>query len=446
MNTLWITSLILSLVAALYAIIVKQWLREYIQWTDIMPIQRSLNVRQRRHEAFGGWRVPEIIAMLPILLQLALVLFLCGLIDLLWVLQRSIAYLAVGTIVPAIFLAIVAVLLSVLIRDCPFRSPSGLAILHLRTAALGCLRVYNWTLAVMGWKYLSRHYVIRCYARLWDLGLDGTWNQQDVRAMSWEEFDRPAPPGRAMLDPQDTVAQVIRKEVVNSKGGDGSVFTWIYTAFHDDDLLRRIIPCFRDIEPRCRLLHLLDATAASLDLPSMVLISENYNLWTSDELIKLVPDLGFRSHDDRKVDLRQRVMQRHKRLPIPHQKTQLELIFSVLEYESDLDRLDKFYKRTRHDGSFVDALALLTLIYKAHVTDSTPSSPPLQHSHNQLGLRYIALMMKLLRCLSAEQRSWGYNRYDPQKFIERALDWIQEMPVALSKPSEFLSLKIYVHF
>lgn len=74
----WYGSLMITLIAASYAMLVKQWLREYLALDSSSSLAR-LRVRCFRYPALVMWKVFEIVAILPLLLQLALDLFFLGL-------------------------------------------------------------------------------------------------------------------------------------------------------------------------------------------------------------------------------------------------------------------------------------------------------------------------------------------------------------------------------
>lgn len=89
-NVYWFLSLVLSLSAALVGILCKQWLREYER--DIgQSAQQALAVRQMKFDGLEVWRVGAIVTSVPLLLQLALALFLIGVSELLWNLHRTVA-------------------------------------------------------------------------------------------------------------------------------------------------------------------------------------------------------------------------------------------------------------------------------------------------------------------------------------------------------------------
>jgi hypothetical protein len=89
-NVLWLISLVMSLMAAFSAILVKQWMHAYMSWTFLAPGKNAVALRQYR---IRGWRKARVHRWhdgIPLLLQLALILFLCGLVDLLWHTQEMI--------------------------------------------------------------------------------------------------------------------------------------------------------------------------------------------------------------------------------------------------------------------------------------------------------------------------------------------------------------------
>ncbi|KAF8887064.1 hypothetical protein CPB85DRAFT_1167028, partial [Mucidula mucida] len=77
-NGLWFTSLTLSLAAALFAVLIKQWLRQYMSLTSGTVRQRSL-IRQFRFMGLQEWHVPALIGILPVLMHLSLAVFFVGL-------------------------------------------------------------------------------------------------------------------------------------------------------------------------------------------------------------------------------------------------------------------------------------------------------------------------------------------------------------------------------
>ncbi|KAF9003163.1 hypothetical protein BDZ89DRAFT_901774, partial [Hymenopellis radicata] len=78
-NGLWFTSFALSLLVAILAMLVKQWLRQYTAYTS-GDARHVVRVRHFRLMSLEKWRVPQVIALLPVLMHLMLGLFFAGLV------------------------------------------------------------------------------------------------------------------------------------------------------------------------------------------------------------------------------------------------------------------------------------------------------------------------------------------------------------------------------
>lgn len=125
-NTLWFSSLICSLSAASIGMMVKQWLHE--NELGLFGTSRDIaRLRQYRYEALRKWHVGTIVALLPILLQLASALFLAGLLLLLWSLHYIVAAVASALVGALLVLTIATVLAPAFAPDCAYRSPQALA-------------------------------------------------------------------------------------------------------------------------------------------------------------------------------------------------------------------------------------------------------------------------------------------------------------------------------
>ncbi|KAJ3513438.1 hypothetical protein NLJ89_g2949 [Agrocybe chaxingu] len=134
-NTLVFLSLALSLATVLFGILTLQWIREF-QRKDSLSHQDSLVLRQVRFDGLVKWKVPEIVSSLPVILQLALLLFLAGLVDFLASVNQPVA-IVVGVVVSLTFtLAIAATALPAFqslycmvlfpdsnVTQCPYKSP-----------------------------------------------------------------------------------------------------------------------------------------------------------------------------------------------------------------------------------------------------------------------------------------------------------------------------------
>ncbi|EKM57438.1 uncharacterized protein PHACADRAFT_50644, partial [Phanerochaete carnosa HHB-10118-sp] len=127
-NILFFISLVLSLAAALFGILAKQWLREYLKWNSALALPReNVLVRQACIEAWEAWHVAATILSIPALLELAMVLFLVGVVILLWTLDDVVA--KVVTVFAALFLLVASAftVLPIFFARCPYKSPTAWA-------------------------------------------------------------------------------------------------------------------------------------------------------------------------------------------------------------------------------------------------------------------------------------------------------------------------------
>ncbi|KAK7024459.1 hypothetical protein VNI00_016310 [Paramarasmius palmivorus] len=86
-NCFWFLSLIFSLTSALFGLLCKQWLREHQRDVPTRMPGEDLALRQLRRDSFEKWGIASFLSALPILLEIALIFFFIGVLDLLWALQ-----------------------------------------------------------------------------------------------------------------------------------------------------------------------------------------------------------------------------------------------------------------------------------------------------------------------------------------------------------------------
>ncbi|KAF9043926.1 hypothetical protein BJ165DRAFT_176391 [Panaeolus papilionaceus] len=99
-NCLMFSSLIISLGTALVGIIVLQWVRSYRNVEGGYD-RDGIPMREARLKAFETWRVPTIIAYLPVSLGVSFIIFLVGLIDFLESLDPTVSAI-IGALVSII--------------------------------------------------------------------------------------------------------------------------------------------------------------------------------------------------------------------------------------------------------------------------------------------------------------------------------------------------------
>ncbi|KAI0788877.1 hypothetical protein C8Q75DRAFT_734122 [Abortiporus biennis] len=121
-NSLWFFSLVLSLITASLGILVKQWLREYTSHDSLSP-RAYIRVRTFRSKGLAQFRVFDIVALLPFLLQLSLFCFFLGLCKFLHVLNPAIGWFISGSIMAWMTALGTAVVLPLFSNHCPYKTP-----------------------------------------------------------------------------------------------------------------------------------------------------------------------------------------------------------------------------------------------------------------------------------------------------------------------------------
>jgi len=137
-NVLYFVSLTLALSVSSVCILGKQWIREYQKDISVSPCDAA-RVRQMRFDALQRWRVPQIMAALPVILLIALMLFFAGLLVQLWNISDKTTAAAVLVIVALTVLLVIlttTVPAWVSLRHdhsvfAPFRSPQAWIIFYI---------------------------------------------------------------------------------------------------------------------------------------------------------------------------------------------------------------------------------------------------------------------------------------------------------------------------
>ena len=121
-NALWSCSLVISLITASLGILVKQWFHEFMAQGTQDPTYR-IRIRFFRSKGLERWQVFEIAAALPLLLQIALLLFFVGLSEFLRELNVIVGWAATGTILGWLGVFIFTTLAPILSSQCPYKTP-----------------------------------------------------------------------------------------------------------------------------------------------------------------------------------------------------------------------------------------------------------------------------------------------------------------------------------
>ncbi|KAI0784795.1 hypothetical protein C8Q75DRAFT_696139, partial [Abortiporus biennis] len=121
-NTLWFLSLVFSLITASLSIMVKQWLREYLTHDSLSP-RAHVRIRHFRNDGLYTFRVFQIAAILPLLLQISLLLFFLGLGLFLHDLDSVIGWVVVPFLIAWIVLVYIAMSAPFFAAACPYKLP-----------------------------------------------------------------------------------------------------------------------------------------------------------------------------------------------------------------------------------------------------------------------------------------------------------------------------------
>ncbi|KAI5825478.1 hypothetical protein K523DRAFT_365652 [Schizophyllum commune Tattone D] len=121
-NRFWFISLALSLFAAFMAVLIRQWVHEYERAVAGHAKHRVL-VGQYRYSGMKRWRVPFIVALLPMMLHLALLFFFVGLILFVFKLDRSMAWALAAFTIFFYSLYLLTTILPMIFVDCPYQTP-----------------------------------------------------------------------------------------------------------------------------------------------------------------------------------------------------------------------------------------------------------------------------------------------------------------------------------
>ncbi|KAH8093224.1 hypothetical protein BXZ70DRAFT_949457 [Cristinia sonorae] len=148
-STFWLASLVFSLSAASFGLLVKQWLQSYISNATCSP-RENARIRHFRYEGLVRWRVPEVIALLPILVQVALALFFIGLVDLLWKLDNIVASIVSALVAISLLFVVTTTFTPSFSKNCPHKSPQSLAVYQCTKLVLrGLMRIRIWTMKTL---------------------------------------------------------------------------------------------------------------------------------------------------------------------------------------------------------------------------------------------------------------------------------------------------------
>uniref|UniRef100_D8Q5E5 DUF6535 domain-containing protein n=1 Tax=Schizophyllum commune (strain H4-8 / FGSC 9210) TaxID=578458 RepID=D8Q5E5_SCHCM len=193
-NGLWLTSLVFALATAFITVLAKQWLQHYASATGGSLRDRAY-VRQYRLWSFTRWNVPFIIDFLPILLNIALLLFLAGLAVYVAPMNASIAHTIIS-FTALIFLAYaVTIILPIWVPHCAYKTSISDYMIYI---AVLLARLSRFFMDFLYHAVRLRHALCRSPRRMTKLMFAEIWNENVREPMHAKE--RMSLKSREMVD------------------------------------------------------------------------------------------------------------------------------------------------------------------------------------------------------------------------------------------------------
>ncbi|KAJ6556651.1 hypothetical protein DFH09DRAFT_1084729 [Mycena vulgaris] len=122
-QSLWYFSLLTTLLAALLAVLGKQWLMNYNSAGERGTIEDRGLERQRKLDGLQRWKFHLFMQIFPLLLQFALLLFAVALSIYLWTIHRALAAIVLSVTALGFILYAVMVISTLWSPDSPFQTP-----------------------------------------------------------------------------------------------------------------------------------------------------------------------------------------------------------------------------------------------------------------------------------------------------------------------------------
>jgi hypothetical protein len=150
-NFLLFASLALVLCDASLAMLTKSWLRDFDRsWRSSNVPEERARARELRLQGLERWKLADIVALLPLLIQVSLLLFCGALLVILFNLHRPTAYSTLIVLAVAFLFYLSTIVLSALDTNAPFTSPFSRALQtfsrrsRLRQLFYVILSCFNW--------------------------------------------------------------------------------------------------------------------------------------------------------------------------------------------------------------------------------------------------------------------------------------------------------------
>jgi len=120
-------SLLISMLAALVAMLGKQWLNRYLRNSGGSMIERCGD-RQRKFDGLEKWPFHSFVESLPLMLQVSLLLLACGLCRHMWTINTPVACTLISLTGLGVVFYIGIVIAGISSCACPFQTPASIAL------------------------------------------------------------------------------------------------------------------------------------------------------------------------------------------------------------------------------------------------------------------------------------------------------------------------------
>ena len=123
-NALFYASLGITILAAFVAMLIKSWVREFDRGLRGMSIpEQRAKTREFRYLGMEYWRLLEMVAILPLLIQISLLLFAIGLVVFLFDISKPSFWVTTAIFGVGILFYAITTSISIFVTSSPFRSP-----------------------------------------------------------------------------------------------------------------------------------------------------------------------------------------------------------------------------------------------------------------------------------------------------------------------------------
>ena len=123
-NVLWFLSLVLSLTCALSATLMQQWARRYRELVQRRgAFHRRGRMRAYIFDGVNRFGMAQAVATMPTLLHLSVFLFFTGLVEFLFPIHKTVAYVTLGCITVFALAYTNLTVLPIIYLDCPYGTP-----------------------------------------------------------------------------------------------------------------------------------------------------------------------------------------------------------------------------------------------------------------------------------------------------------------------------------